>query len=295
MKAESKKSLVYTLLLVLTAIIWGAAFVAQSVGMDNVGPYTFNCLRFFLGVIVLVPVILIKDGKTTTSCKWNNPKLIKASVVCGIFLFLASSTQQIGIMYTSVGKSGFITAFYIVLVPIFSIFLKKKPSILIWISVILGIIGLYFLCIKDESFSISKGDPYLFACAILFSCQILAIDMLAPEVDSLKLSCLEFLVAGILGLVPMFIEGPTLSGIMGASVPLMYAGFLSCGVAYTLQVVTQKHVKPAVASLVMSLESVFSVLFGFIILKQVLSLREILGCAIMFAAVILSQFEPGKK
>lgn len=294
MNDKHKGSLFYTFVLMLTAVIWGAAFVAQSAGMDSVGPYTFNCLRFVLGALILLPVIFIMDRKNPSPYPWKDKTLIKAGIIVGAFLFLATTAQQIGIMYTSVGKSGFITAFYIVMVPIFSIFLKKKPGKLIWVSVILGVIGLYFLCINGESLALAKGDPFLFACAILFSLQIIAVDIFAPQVDCLKLSCMEFFVAAVLGLIPMLFEKPSLASVWDCAIPLGYAGFFSCGIAYTLQVVAQKHVKPAVASIVMSLESVFSVLFGFIILRQTLSLREGIGCIIMFAAVILAQFEPKK-
>ncbi|MCQ2524766.1 MAG: DMT family transporter [Lachnospiraceae bacterium] len=294
MKSKSSSSIFYSLLLVLTATIWGAAFVAQSAGMENVGPLTFNCIRFILGSIVLLPVIAIMDKKGLSASSWKDKDLYKGGIICGTCLFLASASQQIGIVYTTVGKAGFITAFYIVMVPIFSIILKKKPGKLIWLSVIMGVVGLYLLCINGDSFTIAKGDPYLFACAILFSIQIIAIDTFAPKVDCLKLSCVQFAVAGILGIIPMMTEHPTLTNVLSAWIPIGYAGFFSSGIAYTLQTVSQKHVKPAVASLIMSLESVFAVIFGFLLLHQTLSLREGLGCIVMFLAVILAQFEPGK-
>lgn len=290
-----RKSIKYSLLLALTAMIWGAAFVAQSAGMDYMGPYTFNCLRFFLGIIVLLPFIFIKDRKASEKTLWNDKALWKGGIICGVFLFLASTTQQLGIVSTTAGKSGFITAFYIVLVPIFSLFLKKKPGKLIWISVALAIVGLYFLCMTGESLHLVKGDIFLFACAVLFSLQILAIDVYAPTVDCLKLTVVEFLVSGVCGIPCMIFEAPTLSGILAGYIALGYAGFFSCGVAYTLQVVAQKEVKPSVASLIMSLEAVFSVIFGFLILKEHLSFRECMGCFIMFAAVILAQVTPSHK
>lgn len=295
MSEKKHSSIIYSLHLVLTAVIWGAAFVAQSAGMDKVGPFTFICIRFFLGALVLLPVIAIMDQKGLSASQWKDKNLYKGGIICGVCLFLASSSQQVGILYTSVGKSGFITAFYIVMVPIFSIILKKKPGKLIWLSVLMGIVGLYLLCINGDSFALQKGDPYLFSCAILFSIQIIAIDIFAPKVDCLKLSCIQFATVGILGIIPMLMEGPTLSNICSAWMPIGYAGLFSSGVAYTLQTVTQKHVRPAVASLIMSLESVFAVIFGFILLHQTLSLREGLGCLVMFLAVILAQFEPNKK
>lgn len=291
----NNKSMKYSFLLLLAAAIWGAAFVAQSAGMEYVGPYTFICIRNFLGVLVLFPIITIRDrySKEKTT-KWSNKALWKGGIICGIFLFLASAAQQIGIMSTSVGKAGFITTFYIVLVPIFSLFLKKKPGKIVWLCVILAVIGLYFLCISGgEDFSIKTGDIYIFVCAILFSFQILSVDAFAPDFDCLKLSSIQFLVTGILSTGFMIYEKPTMAQISGAWLSIAYAGFFSSGVAYTLQMVGQKEVKPAVASILMSLESVFSVIFGFLLLHQKLSLREGIGCIIMFAAVLLVQLQPG--
>lgn len=294
---NNRKSLKYSFLLLLTACIWGGGFVAQSLGMDFVGPFTFNTIRSFLGGFILIPVILIMDKlKGDKKTPWLDKNLLIGGLICGVLLFLATNSQQIGIKYTTVGKSGFITAFYIVLVPVFSLALKKKPSKFIWISVVLALIGLYLLCITEESsFAVSKGDLFLFACAVLFALQILAVDKYAPLTDCLKLSSLEFIVCGLLGIVFMINENPTSESVFAAWKALFYSGFISCGVAYTLQVVAQKEVKPSVASLIMSLESVFSVLFGFLVLGQHLSRNEIIGCAIMFAAVILAQIEPSKK
>lgn len=289
-----KTNIKYSLLLVLAAIIWGAAFVAQSSGMDYVGPFTFNGIRSFIGAMVLVPFACFMDKKDGVLTKWKDKELIIAGLICGVLLFMATSTQQIGIMTTSAGKSGFITALYIVLVPIFSILLRKKPGKLIWVSVVLALFGLFFLCINDEVI-IQTGDIWLFACAVLFALQILAVDKFAPNLDVIKLSCYQFLVCGVLSVVPMLLEKPVMSDILSCWLPILYAGVLSSGVAYTLQMEGQKRVKPTVASLLMSLESVFSVIFGFLILKQKLSKREIIGCVIMFAAVIIAQIVPGKE
>ena len=287
-------NLKYSLLLVLAALIWGAAFVAQSTGMEYVGPFTFNGVRNFLGAFALVPVALIKDkAEGGGSTKWNDKRLIIGGLSCGILLFFASSTQQIGIMSTTVGKSGFITALYIVLVPIFSLALKKKPGKFLWLSVALALVGLYFLCI-NESLTLQSGDLWLFACAILFAFQILAVDKFAPGLDTVKLSCYQFLTVGILSIVPMVLEKPSFGSLIDAWLPICYAGFLSSGVAYTLQMVGQKRVEPTLASLLMSLESVFSVLFGFIILHERLTGRELTGCLIMFAAVVFAQLAPNK-
>lgn len=283
----------YSLLLLLTAMIWGAAFVAQSAGMEHVGPMTFICVRFILGGLVLIPVIAIFDKNKEDRMAWNDKSLIKGGVICGLFLFLAASSQQIGMQYTSAGKAGFITTFYIVMVPILSIFLKKKPGKLISISVLIAIIGLYFLCMEPgEKFTLQVGDLWLFVCAILFALQILAVDIFAPNVDCLKLSSIQFITVGILSIIPMLLEKPELGGIMSAWVSIGYAGFFSSGVAYTLQVVAQSKVKPALASLLMSFEAVFSVIFGFIILKERLTLWQGIGCLVMFAAIMLAQFGP---
>lgn len=284
-----------SLILLLTATIWGVAFVAQSVGMDYVGGFTFNMVRSIIGAVVLLPVIwFLNRGKTpsaqTPEEKAANRKtLITGGICCGVFLCLASNFQQFGIKYTTVGKAGFITACYIVIVPILGLFLKKKCSPFIWGAVVLALIGLYLLCIKD-GFSIGKGDILVMICAVLFSFHILVIDYFSPKVDGVKLSCIQFLVAGILSAIPAFLlEKPQLSSICAAWMPILYAGVMSCGVAYTLQIIGQKDMNPTVASLILSLESCISVLAGWIILGQNLSTREILGCVIMFGAIILAQ------
>lgn len=291
---EKKTQFKYSLLLLLTAAIWGLGFVAQSAGMDYVGPFTFNGIRNFLAAIVLIPVILVKDKIEGVTTKWTDKKLIMGGVICGVFLFLASSAQQIGIVTTSTGKSGFITALYIVLVPIASILFKKKPGKFIWISVVLAVLGLYFLCITD-SLTLQTGDIWLFACAVLFTGQILAIDRFAPNLDAVKLSFYEFLTVGVLSIIPIICEKPEMHYILACWLPYLYASVFSSGVAYTLQMVSQKKVEPTVASLLMSLESVFSAIFGFIVLHQQLSVRELIGCALMFAAVILAQLTPSKE
>ncbi|MDO5425685.1 MAG: DMT family transporter [Eubacteriales bacterium] len=291
-----------TLLLILTAFIWGVAFVAQSVGMDYVGPFTFNAVRNIIGGLVLIPCIyflgwLKKKSPEPEAEKPSGTKkdLIVGGVACGIALAAASSLQQIGISYTTVGKAGFITALYIVIVPILGIFLKKKPRALIWGSVALAVAGLYFLCMTD-SFSFGIGDSYVLGCAFLFSIHILIIDHFSAKVDGVKMSCIQFFVAGIVCAVPMLLfEKPDLGAILDAKLPILYAGVLSCGVGYTLQIVGQKDYDPTVASLLLSLESVFSVLAGWVILGQTLSLRESFGCVLVFLAVILAQLPEKKK
>lgn len=291
---QNSKSLKGSLLLLLTAAIWGFAFVAQSVGMNYVGGFTFNCTRNLIGAFVLLPFILLSGRKSGISQPYSAQErslLLKGGLTCGFFLFLASNFQQFGIKYTTVGKAGFITALYIVIVPVIGIFLKKKSSPYIWAAVILSLCGLYLLCISPgESFSIKKGDMLVIICAFLFSFQILAVDHYAPLVSGIRLAALEFLVCGILSGIPaLFLERPGFQQILAAWLPILYAGALSSGIAYTLQIIAQRDLNPAVASLIMSLESSFSVLAGFLILHQKLSRRELIGCAIMFSAIILAQ------
>ena len=288
-------------LLALTAFIWGSAFVAQSVGMDYLGPFTFNSIRCLMGGIVLIPELLLfkRNGRKKSQEQvaevagagiGSRKDLIVGGICCGLALAAGSSLQQIGLVYTTAGKAGFITALYIVIVPVMGILLGKRVRLKVWIGVVLAATGMYFLCIT-EGFSIAKGDFFVFLCAAAFSVHILVIDYFAPKVDGVALSCIQFFVCGILCAVPMLVsEQPQISQIMEAWVPLAYAGVLSCGVAYTLQVVAQKNTDPAVASLILSLESVFSVLAGWVILGERLPGRELFGCALVFTAVILAQF-----
>ena len=296
MKKETS-TLKNSLLLLLTATIWGVAFVAQSVSMDYIGGFTFNAIRNIIGAITLVPVILI-FSKQDPAAEQNpadrqqaRKTLITGGICCGILLCLASNFQQFGIKYTTVGKAGFITACYIIIVPIIGIFLKKKCSPFIWIAVLLSLGGLYLLCISPgEGFSIGKGDTLVLICAVLFSFHILTVDHFSPLVDGVKMSCIQFLVCGILSGIPALIfENPNITNILQAWIPILYAGILSCGVAYTLQIVGQKGMNPTVASLIMSLESCISVIAGWLILGQNLSGREIFGCVLMFGAIMLAQ------
>lgn len=285
-------------MLILTAFIWGTAFVAQSVGMDYLGPFTFNGVRSLIGGVALIPCIWIlqklNDKSDPVTEERNRKDLLIGGISCGVLLFAASSLQQVGIQYTTAGKAGFITAFYIVFVPVLGIFLGKKIGWKVWTAVILALAGLYFLCIT-EKFTIGKGDIFLFACALVFSLHILVIDYFSPKVEGVKMSCIQFLVCGIISLPFMFLlETPRMGAIVDAAWPLLYAGVLSCGVAYTLQIIGQKNVNPAIASLILSLESCFSVLAGWVILGEKLSVRESIGCILMFAAIILAQL-PDKK
>lgn len=259
MKASRFKG---NLMLVLTALIWGTAFVAQSVGMDFVGPYTFLFARNIIAGVFLILCIffLNKIGAKNNNKKirnssirdekGNKKSLIIGGVLCGIVLFVASALQQIGIVYTTVGKAGFITALYIIMVPILGIFFKKKVQGQVWISVVIAIIGLYLLCI-NENLSINKGDFLIFLCSIIFSIHILVIDHFSPIVDGVKMSCIQFFVCGILSFIPMVLfENPQIINILNAYSPILYAGIMSSGVAYTLQIVGQKYTSPVLASLI---------------------------------------------
>ena len=294
-----------SLILLLTATIWGIAFVAQSEGSDAVGAFTFNSTRSLIGSLVLIPVIFLlnkinpKDNEDESGVSSENSSsgnifsrnrtLILGGISCGICFFLASNFQQLGIQYTSVGKAGFITACYIVIVPILGLFMKKKCSPFIWAAVAMALVGLYLLCITD-GFSIGKGDILVLICAVLFSLHILIIDYFSPKVDGVKMSCIQFFICGVLSAIPALIfEHPQLSAFQGAWGAILYAGVMSCGVAYTLQIVGQKNMDPTVASLILSLESCISVLAGWIILGQKLSMREIIGCVVMFTAIVLAQ------
>ena len=291
-------------LLVLAAFIWGIAFVAQSTGGDAVGPYTFNCIRSIIGGLVLVPVIRLSDR-----LHWSRKKpvsredkriLLTGGIACGIALSIASNLQQVGItMGSPVGKAGFITACYMLIVPILGLFLKKKCGWNVWLGIVIAVFGLYLLCIQG-SFSIQFSDFLLILCALSFAVQILIVDHYADMVDGVRMACIEFIVCGIVSAIPMlFVDmGLSVSGISEwasaftdpyAWIPILYAGALSCGVAYTLQIIGQRGMNPTVASLLMSLESVFSVLAGWLLLKEALSGREILGCILIFIAVVLAQ------
>ena len=296
-----------SLLLLLTAVIWGVAFVAQSVGMDYVGAFTFNCVRSIIGGLVLIPcIIFLKNlkhkemggqGKLSVKESLQVTRVeLAGGICCGVALFAASNFQQFGISYTTVGKAGFITALYVVIVPIMGLFFKKKVSFVIWISVVLSVVGLYLLCMTENSFSLAFGDLLVLICALLFSVHILVIDYFSPKGDGVIISCIQFFVSGILSGVMMFLfETPRAEGILAAWMPILYAGVLSCGVAYTLQIVGQKDMNPTVASLILCLESVVSALAGWLILGQALNAREMAGCFLMFFAIVLAQLPVAQK
>lgn len=281
------------LLLLLTAVIWGVAFVAQSVGGDSVGPFTFLASRSFIAGLALLPVIAWRNRRATAAktTSASSRTLWLGGILCGAALMVASAFQQIGIgdPNTTVGKAGFITALYIVIVPLAGIFMKKRIPVTVWIGVALATFGMYLLCIT-ESFSISYGDVLILICAVCFSVQILLVDHFSPKVDGVKLACIEFFTCGTLSFVMMLItETPTWGSVLEAWMPILYAGLFSSAVGYTLQIVAQKNVPPTLASLLMSLESVFAVLAGWVILGQSMSGRELIGCVLVFAAVLLAQ------
>lgn len=297
---QNQTSLKSSFLLFLAAVIWGVAFVAQSVGMEYVGPATFNGARFLLGAAVLLPVIWLRSRRQTgqqkqeKKTKKERKQLLTGGLCCGLALCTASLLQQAGIQYTTVGKAGFITTLYIIIVPILGIFLKKRIGAKIWTGAALAVAGLYLLCMSG-SFRLSKGDSLVLACAFVFSIHILVVDYFSPKVDGVKLSCLQFLTSGIICSILAFLtEQPTWGALLAGAVPILYAGILSCGVAYTLQVIGQKKVEPTVAALILSLESVVSVLAGWVLLNQKLGTRELLGCGLVFAAVILVQLPEHK-
>ena len=289
-----KKQLSGVIALSGATVIWGSAFIAQSVGMDKIGPFTFQAVRCFLAVVFLFPAsALFSKGKPFWK-SWADPALWRSGVICGLALFAASSLQQIGLVYTDAGKAGFLTAMYIVFVPFLGLFLGQKPGRNALLSLIPAIVGLYLLSCTSVS-GINKGDVLLLLCAVAFSVQILLIDRHCAGLDGLKLNCIQALVAAVLS-VPwaLLTETVDASRIASCWLPLGYAGVLSMGVAYTLQIVGQKRVAPSAAALLMSLESVFAALFGWLLLHETMTRAEELGCVLVFAAVMISQL-PEKK
>ncbi len=282
------------LILFLAASIWGTAFVAQRLGMDYVGPFTFNAARYLAGGLVLVPVILFRRQVLHVRA-FRPSRNLQAGIFCGLFLFAASSLQQAALLTTDVGKAGFLTAMYIILVPVFHFFMGRPSGIRLWISVAIAAAGLYFLSVQG-GFYLERGDLLLILCAGVFSLHILCVDHFSPDTDPVIISSLQFFTAAALSLAfALPLEEIGLPALAGAAWPILYAGIFSCGVAYTCQIIGQKGADPSYASLILSLESVISVLSGFLILGQALTARELLGCGLMFLAILLVQLPEGKR
>ena len=294
-----KKQIRSVCLLLLCTMIWGLAFVAQSVGMEHIGPFTFQAVRCFLAVIGLLPLCLIadrfkKDGKNFFS-RWKDKNLWRAGILCGIPLFLACNLQQMGLVDTDAGKSAFLTAMYIVIVPVLGIFLKRKPSKMIFVCVALAVAGLYCLSCVGVT-RVNTGDLLLLGCAFAFAVQIIMVEFFGLNVDALRLNMIQALVCALLSSVLMFsFEAPTWQAIGDAWLPLAYAGFLSMGIAYFLQILGQKDLELSVASILLSMESVFAAVFGALLLRETMTAWEWLGCFLMFSALILSQVKFKKK
>jgi len=288
------------LLLLLTAFIWGVAFVAQKEGGAQMGGLTFNGVRSLLGggmLLVLLPLLDRVGFTHRPTTREEKKTLLTGGVLCGLALFAATNVQQLGLLSTTAGKGGFITALYIVLVPIFGLFIGRRTTLFTWMGVLLAVVGLYLLCMQGES-GINGGDLLVLACAPIFAVQILLVDRFSPRTDGVRLACIEFFTVGILNIPLMFIfETPSFSAMLSCWESVLYAGLLSSGVAYTLQIVAQKDTHPTTASLLMSFESVFAVLAGVLLLEgEVMSLWETVGCCVMFAAIVLAQLpSPQKK
>ncbi len=295
---DKNKRIQSNLLLLLTALIWGSAFVFQGDAADHLGAFSFNAVRSLVAGVALLPVIYFMSrarkarGESAPEHKQGGRKLLIAGgVLCGVVLTIASAFQQLGMQFgVNSGKAGFLTALYIIIVPVLGIPLKKRAHFTLWISVLLALVGLYFLCIKDE-FRIETRDLLVIACGFCYALHILVIDHFSPRVNSVKMSCIQFFVCGVLSaLVAVFTkERTTGAQMLAAWLPILYVGLLSSGVGYTLQMVAQKNTSPAMASMLMSLEAVFAALAGWLLRGQALTVRELIGCAVMFAAILLAQ------
>ena len=277
------------LLLTLTALIWGTAFVAQRVGMDSIEPMTFTAARSVLAAAGLSVVSLLTRGRGAAAGATRRDTVL-GGVCCGLFLAAASIFQQMGLVTTSAGKAGFITAMYMLLVPVISfVFFRRKVGWIVWLAVGIGVAGMYLLCVTED-FSLTRGDALVCVCAFLFSGHILCCDHFARRGDPVRISAIQFAtVAVIAGAGALVVETPDWDKIASAAVPVLYCGIMSSGVAYTLQIVAQKFTDPTVASLLMSLESVFAALAGAVLLGERMSARELVGCVVMFAAIVLVQ------
>ena len=296
-RTDSEKALRGSLLLLIGSVIWGAAFAAQRAGMDHMPPFAFSGIRMLLGGFVMMPVVRLLDRKPELSAEEAAKRKRdqrKAGLICGLFLFAATSLQQAGLVSTSAGKAGFLTALYVVLVPLAGLLVfRVHPGRIIWIGVALAVAALYLLCVPAAGFRVEAGDLLLIGCAVCFTGQILGVDRYAPKVNGAALARDEFLVTGILSMIiALCTEKITWEGIGEALIPILYTGIMSSAVGYSLQIFGQRDVNPTVASLLMCLESVFAVITGAVLLGETMTSREILGSLLMFAAVILAQLSP---
>ncbi len=282
------------LLLLLTATIWGFAFVAQRVGMDFVGPFTFNAARFFIGATALLPLVFFFDTQNRKSeqLAFLHPVVVRNGIVAGGLLFCGATLQQVGLLYTTAGKAGFITGLYVVIVPLMGIFMRQRTNALVWAGAFLAAIGMYFLSVSSE-FTIGRGDLLMLGGAFVWAAHVQWIGRVPTHVDPLKLSVLQFYVCGLLSLfVALPLETTTISALSAGLLPILYAGLLSTGVGYTLQVVAQQDAHPAAAAIILSLEAVFAVIGGYLFLNELLSVRDLFGCALMMVGMLLAQFAP---
>ncbi len=280
-------------LLLLTAIIWGFAFVAQRMGMEHTGPFMFNAVRFALGSISLLPLIyLFGDKKPVEALQKRSSLLINGGILTGLALFIAASLQQIGVVYTTAGNAGFITGLYVVIVPILGLFFGKKTSLGVWSGAILAMVGMYLLSV-NETFSIQLGDFLVFISAFFWAAHMLLISRYAPLVHTIKLAAIQFAICSILSFITaFFVEHNTIQGIIDATIPILYGGIMSVGVAYTIQIIAQKKAHPSVAAVILSTESVFALLGGWLVLNESLSFRSAIGCGLMFAGILIAQLLP---
>ena len=295
------KQLRNTFLLVLAAFVWGTAFVAQSMGAEEIGPFTFLAGRSFISAIALMPVVFVYNKinpyrfKSDKNGGDDRRLLLRGGIICGLFFFAGSTLQQAGIAYTTTAKASFITTLYVIIVPLFGILVGKKVGGKIWFCVLLGVLGLYLLCVS-EKLSLQIGDTLMLLCAVLFSGHILVIDRFSPHTDGVRLSLIQFFTSALIGTVCMLIfEHPTWEAVRAAMPPLLYAGIFSGAIGFTLQIIAQQDLNPTVASLAMCLESVFGALAGWVVLGQTLSGREMLGCVLMFSAIVIAQLPIGQK
>ena len=295
MKQQTRGSL----MLLLCAMVWGAAFVAQSEGMNYVGPFTMQATRYFLSGLVLLPVIALRDKKgiSVRPAGKAAKRQLLCGVICGALLCTASIIQQYGIIHTTVGKSGFITTMYIILVPFLGLFVKLRVKLMNWVCAVLALTGLYLLCAGGEGLSaVNTGDWLTLLCAVFFACHILFIDRACHDLDGVRLSCVQFFTASALSILPMLLlEKPSLAAVTSAWLPIVYAGVFSGGVGYTLQILGQQLVPPTLASMILSLESVFGVLFSVLLYGEQLSLRLLVGFSLIFVAIIISETFPLKR